>query len=123
MRHQATNDLLRRLLQLTKSKLIEWNKDDDGWYSARLHSHFICFRFLFYEATNQLGADPRFIEFSMPGINAVFAFGTEGADLLLEILSVANVGFVSKVDVENGLFLANSILDCLNVKAESGPIV
>jgi hypothetical protein len=46
----------------------------------------ICFRFLRFEATNQIGADPQMFDFHMPFWNARFAFGSEGASLLFEIL-------------------------------------
>lgn len=44
---------------------------------------------LYFEATNQIGADPAMFEFSMPGMNGKFAFGTEGANLFFDLLEAA----------------------------------
>ena len=49
----------------------------------------ILIRKMYYEATNQIGADPRAIELHMPCLNAVFICGTEGWNLCFELLDAA----------------------------------
>ena len=85
MIHEIDIAILKKLYEVTSCKKLHWNEDSDGWVSAHLGGRDIAFRFLYYEATNQIGADRRMIEFTMPGRNAVFACGTEGFDLLMEI--------------------------------------
>jgi hypothetical protein len=76
----------------------------------------ICFRFLYYEATNQIGADPRAIEFCMPGMNQVFFMGTEGCDLVLDILSEAEPGW----NASNGLYAERFLDKWLPSTTQSG---
>lgn len=59
------------------------------WYTAELGERPIMFRFLYYEATNQVGEDPCAIDFKTYGMNARFAFGTEGWSFIEEILATA----------------------------------
>jgi hypothetical protein len=90
-RHDLTLKILEEILKATRAQRMIWRveKLPDTWYTATLGDQDISFRLCWYEATNQIGADPRMFEFSMPELNAIFAFGTEGADLLFEILGEA----------------------------------
>lgn len=92
MRYERDLRVLRHILEATRLGLLTWKKERDAqsdWYSAELGEHPIQFRFLYYEATNQVGADPGAIDFHMYGMNARFAFGTEGWSLVAEILAAA----------------------------------
>ena len=84
--------LLKRLLVATPEREIRWRevKDVDVWYKADVGGHFpASFRFLRYEAANQIGADPMAIQLQMPARNAVYFAGTPGFQVFLEILSLA----------------------------------
>ena len=98
MYFEETMAIVRRVRDLTAEGKLHWRRDPDGWYSAPHKDRRISFRLLNYEATNQIGADPRMFEFTMPWFNHVFAFGTEGACLLFEILGLANQGFASSAE-------------------------
>ena len=111
MIYERTLELLRRLVELTQQNRLLWKADEDGWFSTSVDSRVICIRRLYFEATNQLGSEPRFFEFSMPGVNRCFAFGSEGADLLLELLGAAKLEFQADIEIENGLRTAHSLLD------------
>jgi len=90
MLHERNLAILQRLHEATVSKAITWSvADAQGWHCCKLGGQEICFRFLYFEATNQVGADPQMFDFMMPGCNARFACGTKGFDLLLEIMSAA----------------------------------
>ena len=89
MIHQRDIAILQKLHAATATKTISWKEGDDGWYTASVGGREICFRFLYFEATNQVGADRHMIDFQMPGRNARFACGTEGFDILMEILACA----------------------------------
>ena len=82
-------ELLRRILDATREGLIIWREEQDGWFAADVGGCRLLFRHLYYEATNQIGADPLAIELSMPGRNAAFFAGTEGYALFEEILGMA----------------------------------
>jgi hypothetical protein len=90
-RSELKLEILKELLRATRSGKISWyeEKCPDDWYTTRIGGERVTFRLSWYEATNQAGADPRMFEFDMPRLNAIFAFGTEGADLLFEILGAA----------------------------------
>lgn len=88
MIHERDIAILRRLLSATKSKAVSWRQGADGWYSSQIGGGEVCFRFLYYEATNQVGADRVMIDFMMPGRNARFACGTEGYDLFMELMAI-----------------------------------
>ncbi len=111
MMYEGTIKLMQRLLDITRQGRLKWKKNDDDWFSTSVDSRVICFRWLYVEATNQLGSDPRFLEFSMPGVNRCFAVGTEGADLLIELLGATNLGFQTDTDIEYGLQAAHSLLN------------
>jgi hypothetical protein len=89
MNHERDIALLSRLLRATVAKSITWSQSEDGWYSCRVGGRVIAFRFLYFDATNQAGADPQIIDFMMPGRATRFACGTQGFDLLIEILEVS----------------------------------
>lgn len=90
MIHEQTTLVLKKLLEATKKRAIKWQKDEYGdWYSAKIKEAEINIRFLYFEATNQVGADRHSLQISMPGFNAFFASGTEGYHLILETLAEA----------------------------------
>ncbi len=92
MRYERDLRVLRHILNATRQGLLTWKKERDAqsdWYSAELGERSIMFRYLYYEATNQIGADPCAIDFHMYGMNARFAFGTAGWGLIEEILAAA----------------------------------
>lgn len=67
--------ILSRILAATEAGQLKWHQEGDGWYSAVVgtHNERIIIRRMFIEATNQVGADPYFVEFSMPGWNGRYA--------------------------------------------------
>lgn len=90
MIHDEELLILKRIVRATESGAIHWDDEDaHGWYSCDLAGRQIIFRLLWFEATNQIGADPGMFQFSMPGWNSKFAFGTQGADLLFDLLAAA----------------------------------
>ena len=92
MSHEQVVSVLKLLLEATKSKALTWEKSVDGlsdWYCAKLGGREIAFRQLYFEATNQIGADPYMFDLHMPGLNDCFACGTEGYRLMMEILGAA----------------------------------
>jgi hypothetical protein len=90
MIHQNGLTLLSRIHLETCAGNIAWRQDDDGWYSAEIGARYpASFRFLVFEATNQVGVLPSAIELFMPGLSTVYFAGTEGFDLFLEILAAA----------------------------------
>ena len=87
MRHSENRDILERILALTKKNRLRWKHDvDTDWFDAQVGESKIAFRFLRYEATNQIGADPMAFQFIMRGFSEVYFFGTEGASIIFEIL-------------------------------------
>ena len=111
MLHLQVLTLLRRVLESTKQKKLLWRKTDDQWYEAVVGEWSISIRFLNIEATNQVGADPRFIEVVMPSFQWVFAFGCEGAHILFEILGEADVGHRTPSDFAASFDAASSLID------------
>ena len=92
MSHEQVVSVLNLLLEATKFKALTWEKSVDGlsdWYCAKLGGREIAFRQLYFEATNQIGADPYMFDLHMPGLNDCFACGTEGYRLMMEILGAA----------------------------------
>ena len=92
MRHEFQLAIIQRLIAATKAKKLVWKDEDEhGWFTAPVGDDGaqIVFRMLYFEATNQIGADPAMFEFSMPGMNGKFAFGTMGANLLFDLLEAA----------------------------------
>jgi hypothetical protein len=88
----GTMAVLRELLRATREGRLHWEKSREGdseWYTATLGGRNISFRFLYFEPTNQIGADRYMLDLHMPGLNHCFACGTEGYFLLLETYSVA----------------------------------
>ena len=92
MRYDDKIVILDMLYDATIRRLIKWTKDEQDWISSTITDGElegdINVRYLFYEATNQIGADPYMLEFNMPGCNAVFAIGTKGYDILHQTISV-----------------------------------
>jgi len=95
MIYQRNLTVLKRLYAATEAKRITWTegKTEDGFgdkcYTAVVGGREIWFRSLYYEATNQIGADPLAIELQMPGLHTKFAIGTKGNDILMEVLACA----------------------------------
>jgi len=89
LKYWAELEILNRLLEATRVGDIVWSEEDEGQFNATVGGRGIYFRFLYYEATNQDGADPRMFEFGMPGLNGGYHCGTEGWSILMEILESA----------------------------------
>lgn len=88
--------LLTRVLAETRAGRLKWQQDADDYYRAEVGTNAqpVLIRRLFIEATNQVGADPYFVEFSVAGWNARFAI-TEDSDgwrAIREILDAAFPG-------------------------------
>jgi hypothetical protein len=71
--------ILQRLLTATQEGRLHWNMDADGYFSAPLgmHNQSILIRRMFLEATNQIGADPYFVELHMPGLKTRFSITSD----------------------------------------------
>ena len=89
MIYEKTLNVLNKLLELTQRGALRWSEEPDGWFTANVEGRTITFRFLYFEATNQVGADPHTIDLVMPGLNTKQACGTEGFSILLELLQAA----------------------------------
>jgi hypothetical protein len=120
MSHEQVLEVLKLLLEATKSGTLTWKKSVDSlsdWYSTELAGREICFRQLYFEATNQIGADPYMFDLHMPGLNDCFACGTEGYKLMMEILW-AGGGWENRGDPEFAIrFLRESLADKPNNSA------
>ena len=87
--------VLRCALEATNKKAIVWQNDlwhagqNGDCFTAKFDGREIVVRFLYFEATNQVGADRHSMQLSMPGLSAFFAAGTEGYNVLLEVFSAA----------------------------------
>ena len=85
--------LLARILELTQSGRLKWSEDADGCFRADvgINATPILIRRLYIEATNQIGADPYFVQLSMAGWNGRFAITDDSAGwrAVREILSAA----------------------------------
>ncbi len=89
MNYEMSIAVLNKLLIATKAGIATWREDEHGWFTTQVGDRAITFRFLYFEATNQIGADRYIIDFSMPGLNDRFACGTQGFCLILELLEAA----------------------------------
>ncbi len=89
--------ILSRILAATQDGRLQWHQEFDGWYSAAIgtHNERILIRRMFVEAANQVGADPYFVEFSMPGWSARYAIvdDSEGWQWIRQILEAGVGGF------------------------------
>jgi len=89
--------ILSRILAATEDGRLKWHKEFDGWYSAAIgtHNERILIRRMFIETTNQVGAEPYFVEFSMPGWNGRYAIvdDSEGWQWIRRILEAAIGGW------------------------------
>ena len=85
--------LLARVLVETQSGRLKWTKDDDGYFRAEIGNGAepILIRRMYVEATNQIGADPYFVEFHITGWKARFAIveDSDGWRAVREILDAA----------------------------------
>lgn len=88
--------LLARVLAETRAGRLKWERDPDDFYRAEVGTNAqpILIRQMFIEATNQVGADPYFVEVRMAGWNARFAIteDSEGWRAVREILEAAFPG-------------------------------
>ncbi len=106
MGDSAENLLLDRLVERTKAGRVVWREEVDGWFTAEIGGTFPArFRFLYFEATNQIGADPLAIQLMMPGWNGVYFAGTEGFQCFREILAIAFEGWRPAPDPREALRL------------------
>ena len=91
----AEREILQRVLAATEDGRLEWHQEFDGWYSAAVgaHNEKALIRRMYLGADNQIGADPYFVEFSIPGWKARFAIvnDSEGWQWIRKILD-AGVG-------------------------------
>jgi hypothetical protein len=92
MRYRNTIKVLKRLLDATCAGRVVWISDDQyaERFTAQLGGEEISFSFLYFEACNQIGADRYMIQFHMPGLDEVFACGTEGYYLILQLQQAAS---------------------------------
>jgi hypothetical protein len=86
--------LLQRLREETERGRLVWVEDADGYFVARYgpEEHRILIRRMFIEATNQIGADPYFVELSMPFWNARFTI-TDDSDGWRAVKGILNAAF------------------------------
>lgn len=86
--------LLTRILELTRSEKLRWNKDPDGYFRAEVgvNASPILIRQLYFETANQIGADPYFVELSLAGWNGRFAI-TEDSDGWRAVREILNAAF------------------------------
>jgi hypothetical protein len=88
--------LLKRILDETRAGRLRWRKDDEDYFIADVGVNVqpISIRRMFLEATNQVGADPYFVEVRMSGWNAKFAIvdDSEGWLAVRQILEAAFPG-------------------------------
>lgn len=85
--------VLRRLLEETEQGRLIWTEQMDGYFVTTfgLDEQKILIRRMFIEATNQIGADPCFVELSLPFWNTRFAItdDSEGWKAIRAILNAA----------------------------------
>lgn len=85
--------VLERLREETERGRLIWVEDAEGSFVATFGSEQekIVIRRMFIEATNQIGADPYFVELSMPCWNTRFAItdDSEGWKAIRMILNAA----------------------------------
>ncbi len=85
--------LLARVLAETRSGRLKWQLDADDYFRAEVGTNAqpVLIRRMFIEATNQVGADPYFVEFSLAGWSARFAItdDSDGWRAVREILDAA----------------------------------
>src|SRR5688572_23724140 len=84
---EITHDVLQRLKKATLEKKIIWWEDDNDWFSTTISNQKVSCRFLYFEATNQPGADRHAVQLFMPGMSSAFACGTLGYALISEMLA------------------------------------
>lgn len=110
-RHERDLAVLKRLLDASQERAIEWTQGDHAeWFETTLDGRTISLRFLYFEATNQIGADRHAIDLNMPGLNARFFCGTEGYDLILDLLDEAIEGWRSPLESDYALTFLNEAL-------------
>jgi hypothetical protein len=93
MLEEKERTILQRILEATRNRTLVWEQHFDGYYCANIgaHNEKVMIRRMFIEATNQVGADPYFVDFHMPGWNTRFAItgDSEGWRLIQQILDAA----------------------------------
>ena len=85
--------VLDRLREETERGRLKWHEDPDGYFVAPIGpaEEKVLIRRMFIEATNQIGADPYFVELYMPRWKARFAItgDSEGWQKVAAILDAA----------------------------------
>lgn len=108
--------IFSRIVAATKDGRLDWREEFDGYYSAAIgtHNEKILIRRMFIEATNQAGADPYFVEFSIPGWKGRFAIvdDSEGWQWIKRILEAGIGGWGAE---------HNRTLDYLDVHLPESP--
>ncbi len=86
--------VLLRILDATVTGSLVWQKDPDGYFVAPIgcHNDRILIRRMYLEAASQIGADPYFVEFTMPGWNARFPI-VDDSDGWRAIAAILNAAF------------------------------
>ncbi len=94
MLNPETATLLERILELTQSGQLQWNQDADGYYRAEvgIDATPVLIRRINFEAANQTGADPYFVEISLAGWSGRFAI-TEDSDGWRAVREILNSAF------------------------------
>ena len=69
MIHDRVLQILTKIKDLTHERQLKWVKDPDDWFTAGRDQFKISFRLMFFEATNQVGANPRSFQLVMPGLS------------------------------------------------------
>ena len=109
MIYEAEIKLLRKILQMTKDRILVWKENYDSWFNAEIKVDGDCdvisFRFLYYRVTtHQNCVTPGMAEVFLHGGPRKFAVGTEGFALCQEIFEQATW------DNKDGLDLFNDFL-------------
>ncbi len=85
--------VLDRLREATDQGRLVWREDADGYFVADIgdEGQAVTIRRMFVEATNQIGADPYFVELKMPGWGTRFpiAGDSDGWKKMVAILQAA----------------------------------
>ena len=88
--------LLQRIYEETKAGRLQWQRDDEDYFTAEVGVNVqrISIRRMWIEATNQIGADPYFVEVMMSGWNTRYAIvgDSDGWQAVRRILEAAFPG-------------------------------
>jgi hypothetical protein len=88
--------ILQRIYEETKAGRLQWQRDDEDYFTAEVGTNVqpILIRRMWIAATNQVGADPYFVEVKMSGWNTRYAIvgDSEGWQAVRRILEAAFPG-------------------------------